>query len=31
MPLAIGLSEFHYLLLHSDCLTIVSRITEKVV
>jgi len=31
MPLAVGLSEFHYFLLHSDCLTIVSRITEKVV
>lgn len=31
MPLAVGLSEFHYFLLHSDCLTIISRITEKVV
>jgi hypothetical protein len=31
MPTAIGLSEFHYFLLHSDGLTIVSRITEKVV
>ena len=31
MPIAIGLSEFHYFLLHSDCLTIISRITEKVV
>ena len=31
MPTAMGLSEFHYFLLHSDGLTIVSRITEKVV
>lgn len=31
MPIAVGLTEFHYFLLHSDCLTIISRITEKVV
>lgn len=31
MPLAVGLSEFHYFLLHSDCLTVISRVTEKVV
>lgn len=31
MPIGIALSEFHYFLLHEECLTIVSRITEKVV
>lgn len=31
MPIGIALSEFHYFLLHEDCLTIISRITEKVV
>ena len=31
MPIAIALTEFHYFLLHPDMLTIVSRITEKVV
>ena len=30
-PVALALSEFHYFLLHSDSLTIISRITEKVV
>jgi hypothetical protein len=31
MPLGIALSEFHYFLLHDDCLTVISKITEKVV
>jgi hypothetical protein len=31
MPVAIGLSEFHYFILHQECLTILSRITEKIV
>lgn len=31
MPIGIALSEFHYFLLHDECLTIISRITEKVV
>lgn len=31
MPIGIGLTEYHYYLLHIDGLTVVSRITESVV
>lgn len=31
MPIGVGLTEFHYYILHIDFLTILSRITEKVV
>lgn len=31
MPVSIGLTEFHYYLLYTDGLTILSRITEKIV
>ena len=31
MPIGLGLTEYHYYILHSDILTIMSRITEKVI
>lgn len=31
MPVGIGLTEFHYYILHQDSITIMSRITEQVV
>jgi hypothetical protein len=31
MPIGIGITEYHYYILHPDILTIMSRITEKVV
>lgn len=31
MPIDLFLSEFHYFILHSDSLTIMSRISEKIV
>lgn len=30
MPVAIGITEFHYYLLHSDCITVMSRVTQFV-
>ena len=30
MPVAIGITEFHYYLLHSDCLTIMNRVTQVI-
>lgn len=30
MPVAIGITEFHYYFLHSDCLTIMSRVTQLI-
>lgn len=31
MPIELLLTEFHYFILHSDSLTIMSRISEKIV
>ena len=31
MPIAIAVSDLHYYILHEDCLTIMSQITEKIV
>ena len=30
MPVAIGMTEFHYYMLHSDCMTIMSKVTQMV-
>jgi hypothetical protein len=31
MPVGIGISEFHYYIFHTDCLTILNILNEKVV
>ena len=31
IPVGIAISEFHYYIVHKDCVTILSKISEKVV